>query len=105
MSLREDNRFQLTPMSVPHVETKHRRIVTRIPVPESIPILERIARYESANVMDQLPVLWDHAEGHRILDRWGNCWIDFTSTIFVTNAGHAHPVSYTHLTLPTIYSV
>ena len=26
----------------------------------------------------------------QIYDKWGNIWIDFTSTIFVTNAGHAN---------------
>ena len=39
----------------------------------------------------QLPVVWDHAQGYQVFDPWGNCWIDFTSTIFVTNTGHANP--------------
>jgi 4-aminobutyrate aminotransferase-like enzyme len=39
----------------------------------------------------QLPVVWDRAEGSSVFDPWGNMWIDFTSTIFVANAGHAHP--------------
>ena len=26
-----------------------------------------------------------------VYDEWGNQWIDFTSTIFVTNAGHGNP--------------
>lgn len=84
-------RFSSTPVTVPRVETTHRRIVTQIPVPESLPILDKIAKYESSNVKDQLPVVWDRASGYQIFDKWGNCWIDFTATIFVTNAGHAHP--------------
>ena len=39
----------------------------------------------------QMPVAWDSAEGFQVLDKWGNKWIDFTSTIFVTNAGHGNP--------------
>jgi len=39
----------------------------------------------------QLPVVWDRAEGFQVHDAWGNCWIDFTSTIFVANAGHGNP--------------
>lgn len=91
MNTEPEFHFALTPVDVPRVETPHRRIVTPIPVPESIPILETIAKYESSNVMDQLPVVWDRADGYKVFDKWGNCWIDFTSTIFVTNAGHGHP--------------
>lgn len=39
----------------------------------------------------QLPVVWDRAEDFQVWDKYGNCWIDFTSTIFVANAGHANP--------------
>jgi 4-aminobutyrate aminotransferase/(S)-3-amino-2-methylpropionate transaminase len=81
-------KFNLTPREVPQIQTAHRRIVTKIPAPESFSLLERIKLYESSNVMDQLPVIWDRAEGYQVHDPWGNCWIDFTSTIFVTNAGH-----------------
>ena len=73
------------------VETKHRRIQTALPVPESLDILERIAAHESADVMNQLPIVWDRAEGHQIFDAWGNAWIDTTASIFVANAGHCHP--------------
>ena len=83
--------FNLKPRNVSKIETPHRRIVTQIPVPESLEILEKIKKYESSNVMDQLPVIWDHAEGYQVFDPYGNCWIDFTSTIFVTNAGHGSP--------------
>ena len=82
--------FNLVPRDVPRVETEHRRIVTKIPVPESLPLLETIKKYESSNVMDQLPVIWDSAEDYQVRDLWGNAWIDFTSTIFVTNAGHGN---------------
>ncbi len=84
-------KFNLTPTKVAKVKTKNRRILTKIPHPESIKVLDKIAKYESSNVKDQLPVIWDKATGFNIFDRWGNCWIDFTSTIFVSNVGHSHP--------------
>ena len=73
------------------IETKFRRIQTPIPVPEAQPILDELTRYESRAMHGQLPVVWDRAEGFQVHDAWGNTWIDFTSTIFVTNAGHANP--------------
>lgn len=88
---KETRTFNLKPVKVPKVKTSHRVINTSIPVPESINILNRIEKFESSNVKDQLPVVWDRAEGFQIFDKWGNCWIDFTSTIFVTNSGHNHP--------------
>lgn len=83
-------RFDLTPVQVPRVETKYRRIATKMPVPESLEILEMLDRYETTAMHGQLPVVWDRAEGFQVHDTWGNTWIDFTSTIFVTNAGHAN---------------
>ena len=38
----------------------------------------------------QPPVVWDRAEDFQVYDPWGNVWIDFTSTIFVANAGHGN---------------
>lgn len=83
-------KFNLKPRDVPKLTTKHRKIVTKIPVPESIQTLEKIRKYESSNVMEQLPVIWDIAKDYQVCDEWGNVWIDFTSTIFVTNAGHGN---------------
>lgn len=83
--------FSHVPKEVPSVETRFRQIKTKIPVPESIPLLEKMYKYESHSMHGQLPVLWDHAEGFQVFDSWGNCWIDFTSTIFVANAGHSNP--------------
>ena len=82
--------FNLEPREVPQVNTKHRKINTKIPVPESLPLMEEIKKYESSNALEQLPVVWDHAKNHQIFDEWGNAWIDFTSSIFVTNTGHAN---------------
>jgi len=86
----EPFKFNLKPRVVPKVRTSHRCIKTKIPVPESLKLLEKIKKYESSNVMEQLPVIWDHAKGYQVFDSWGNAWIDFTSSIFVTNAGHGN---------------
>lgn len=83
--------FSHVPKKVDIVSTKYRTIKTSIPVPESIPLLERLYSVESRSMHGQMPVIWDRAEDFQVYDAWGNCWIDFTSTIFVTNAGHANP--------------
>ncbi|MFA5139664.1 MAG: aspartate aminotransferase family protein [Elusimicrobiota bacterium] len=82
----------LKPVEVKTVKTRNRRIVTPQPPPGAIPVLKELSRYEPASMTwDQFPVLWDRAEGHSVFDAWGNRWIDFTSGIFVANAGHSHP--------------
>lgn len=80
--------FDLIPKRVPRVETPYRRIVTDLPAPASIPILERLCRYEPVAMRGQPPIVWDHAEGFQVYDGCGNQWIDWTSGVLVTNAGH-----------------
>ncbi len=84
-------RFSLTPTPVPQIETKYRRIRTPLPVPESVPYFEQLLRYEPVSMNCQPPVLWDHAEGALVYDRFGNSWIDWSSCVLVANAGHSHP--------------
>lgn len=83
--------FSLTPAEVPQVETKHRRIRTAIPNPATLPVIEQLMKCEPASMNSELPVVWDRALGYQVFDASGNCWIDFTSTIFVANVGHSHP--------------
>ena len=80
--------YNLTPRAVPQVDTRYRRIKTRIPVPESLPILKQLAASEPRSMHGQPPVVWDRAEGINIYDRWGNMWIDWSCGVLVTNAGH-----------------
>jgi len=80
--------YELIPRSVPRVETAYRRIITPIPVPESIPLLERLAGYEPVAMRGQPPIVWDRAEGFQVFDAWGNCWVDWSSGVLITNAGH-----------------
>ncbi len=76
---------------VPAISTKYRRIVTEIPAPESLPVLKRLHEYEPRSMGGQPPVIWDRAEGFQVYDRWGNMWLDWSSGVLVTNAGHCHP--------------
>ena len=80
--------YSLTPVRVPRVETPFRRIATPFPVPESIPTLETLHRYEPVAMRGQPPVVWDRAEGFQVWDAYGNCWIDWSSGVLVANAGH-----------------
>jgi len=83
--------YSLTPKTVPAVETKLRRIATQFPVPESLPILHKLAEYEPLAMQGQPPVVWDRAVGFQVFDKWGNRWIDWSSGVLITNAGHGHP--------------
>ncbi|HOX37361.1 MAG TPA: aspartate aminotransferase family protein [Candidatus Brocadiia bacterium] len=79
---------ELTPKTVPHVLTAHRRIVTPIPPPESLPLLEQLRREEPRCMTGQPPIVWETAEGFLVRDPYGNQWIDFSSGVLITNAGH-----------------
>jgi len=83
--------YSLDPVPVPPVETRFRRIVTPLPVPESVPVLEKLLRFEPPSMACQPPVLWDHGSGFSVFDRFGNRWIDWSSGVLVTNIGHGHP--------------
>jgi len=72
------------------IETKHRRICTPIPVPESQETIKILEQYEPRSMAGFSPVIWDRAEGYQIFDAYGNCWIDFSSAVILANAGHAH---------------
>lgn len=83
--------FPLTPRVVPHVQTSLRSIKTALPAPDSIPVLQSLLETEPIAMTGQPPTLWDHAQGFQVSDRFGNTWIDWSSGVLVTNAGHSHP--------------
>jgi 4-aminobutyrate aminotransferase/(S)-3-amino-2-methylpropionate transaminase len=80
--------FSLTPKSVPPVSTRYRTIATELPAPQSLPTLERLYRYEPAAMRGQPPVIWSRAQGFQVWDAYGNCWIDWSSGVLITNVGH-----------------
>jgi len=80
--------FSFTPRSVPRVETPFRRIVTDLPAPASLPILERLHACEPVAMRGQPPVVWHRADGFQVYDAWGNQWVDWSSGVLIANAGH-----------------
>jgi 4-aminobutyrate aminotransferase / (S)-3-amino-2-methylpropionate transaminase / 5-aminovalerate transaminase len=83
--------FPLKPEAVAPLETRFRRIHTAIPVPESIPLLQRMRDLEPRSMGGQPPVIWHHGKGATISDPYGNTWIDFSSGVLVTAVGHGRP--------------
>ncbi len=80
--------YSLVPQAVAPVSTAYRQIVTAIPPPGAVEVVEKLHRYEPVAMQGQPPILWDRAEGYQVFDRWGNCWIDWSSGVLITNAGH-----------------
>lgn len=80
--------YDFTPVEVAPVETKYRSIKTKLPVPESIPIFEKLHEAEPRSMSGQPPIIWHKADNFTISDRWGNRWIDWSSCVLVANAGH-----------------
>ena len=83
--------FSRKPIEVPLVKTKNRSIQTKIPAPGTEDILEKLNNYESRSMQGTVPLVWESAQGFNVYDHKGNKWIDFTSTIFVSNIGHSNP--------------
>ncbi len=83
--------YDLIPVDVAPVDTKYRTIRTKIPVPESLPIFEALRESEPQSMMGQPPIVWHRALGSTVKDKWGNRWIDWSSCVLITNAGHSRP--------------
>jgi 4-aminobutyrate aminotransferase / (S)-3-amino-2-methylpropionate transaminase / 5-aminovalerate transaminase len=84
-------KYSLTPRAVSPVETANRRIHGELPVPESLPILERLERFEPSSMQGQPPIVIDSVQGWRVHDRWGNMWMDWSSGVLISNIGGSHP--------------
>lgn len=84
-------KFSIEPKLTNFIETKNRKICTSIPSPDTIETLEKCLKYEPYSMNNQIPIVWDRADGFNVYDKSGNKWIDFTSCIFVANVGHSHP--------------
>ncbi len=80
--------YDLTPVNVPRVKTRFRTIRTPIPVPQSLPIFEELRRSEPRSMAGQPPIVWHKADNFTVFDKWGNRWIDWSSGVLITNAGH-----------------
>lgn len=80
--------FSIVPREVPRVETKYRRIVTPLPHPDSVATLEKLRQCEPQSMRGQPPLVWERAEDIFVHDKYGNRWLDWSSGVLVTNAGH-----------------
>ena len=80
--------YPITPVEVVPIETRHRTIKTPIPHPDSLPLLEKLRGLEPRCMEGQPPIIWDRAERATVFDAYGNKWIDFSSGVLITNAGH-----------------
>ena len=74
-----------------YIKTRNRLIKTKIPAPGTGNLVKKLSKIESRSMHGQVPIAWEKAENFNIYDIAGNKFIDFTSTIFVTNIGHANP--------------
>jgi 4-aminobutyrate aminotransferase-like enzyme len=83
--------FSIVPRDVARVETKFRRIASKIPHPDSLPTLEKLRKYEPISMRGQPPLVWEKAEDIFVYDKYGNRWLDWSSGVLVTNAGHGAP--------------
>lgn len=84
--------FLFEPQSLAEpISTPNRRIQTPVPHPDDKDVIDKLRRYEPRSMGGQPLVLWDHAEGVHVFDRHGNKWLDFSSGVLVTNAGHGVP--------------
>ena len=83
--------FSIIPQTVPHVKTSHRRIGTPLPHPDSVVTLEKLRQFEPISMRGQPPLVWEQAENFYVRDKYGNQWIDWSSGVLVTNAGHGAP--------------
>ena len=84
-------KYSLEPVDVPPVQTDNRIIKTQLPVPESLKIYEKLQKTEPRSMQGQPPIIWERAEGIHVYDPYGNKWIDWSSGVLITNAGHSHP--------------
>lgn len=80
--------FPLEPRTVAKVQTAYRRIVTELPVPETLGLLQELRSIEPPCMDGQPAIVWDHADRFTVADKYGNQWIDLSSGVLITNAGH-----------------
>lgn len=65
-------------------------IKTKLPHPADLALIKELKQYEPMSMTDQLPIVWQKAHNCMVEDNHGNSFLDFTSTICVSNVGHGH---------------
>lgn len=72
------------------MHTPEPHIIVPPPGKHARAILEREARFVSPSLPKAYPLVVDYAKGAYVFDVDGNCYLDFTTGIAVTNLGHCH---------------
>ena len=67
--------FEMEPRKTTRFETKYRKICTDIPVPESMPIIEKLRKYEPRSMSGQPLIIWDKADNYNVYDKYGNKFV------------------------------
>ncbi len=67
------------------------KIMTELPGPKAREYLAKSRSFEPQSMSDQMPLVWEKAEGCVITDVDGNEFLDWSSGVLVTNVGHCHP--------------
>lgn len=83
--------FPLVPQEVSPVSTQYRTLSGKLPDEQTVREIQKLRQAEPQSMRGQPPVIWDRAEGVSVFDARGNKWLDFSSGVLITNAGHAHP--------------
>ena len=83
--------FPIVPERVETVSTRYRELSGLIPTPATVDHILRMRAAEPQSMRGQPPIVWDRAEGCCVFDAYGNRWLDFSSGVLITNAGHGHP--------------
>jgi 4-aminobutyrate aminotransferase / (S)-3-amino-2-methylpropionate transaminase / 5-aminovalerate transaminase len=83
--------FPLTPLRIPSVKTKFRHVRGVLPNRQTIAEIKKLRKAEPISMRGQPPLIWDTARGFNVFDAYGNKWLDFSSGVLITNAGHGHP--------------
>ena len=81
--------FPLVPMKVKPISTKYRKLSGAIPGKQTIKNIEKLRKCEPISMRGQAPIIWDHSKGVNVFDAHGNMWLDFSSGVLITNAGHS----------------
>ena len=80
--------FPLVATEVEPISTKYRRVAGLIPNEQTISRIKSLRSVEPRSMQGQPPIIWDRAEGFNVFDAYDNMWLDFSSGVLVTNAGH-----------------
>jgi 4-aminobutyrate aminotransferase len=72
-------------------ETKTPRLVTALPGPKAVQVVERDAKFMSPSFTRDYPLVAKRGHGAMVEDVDGNVFLDFAAGIAVCSTGHCHP--------------